>query len=65
MILLYKFKMRKKIENILTVVSLAVVLGCSYYSLSTLNQLTSYLNEIERVARMGDGSTFRIVKNEN
>ena len=64
MTLLYKFKM-KKIENILTVISLAVVLGCSYYSFSTLNQLTSYLNEIERVARMGDGSTFRIVKNED
>ena len=55
----------KSLENTLTVISLAVVLGCSYYSFSTLNQLTSYLNEIERVARMGDGSTFRIVKNED
>jgi len=55
----------KKIENILTVISLAVVLVCSYYSLSTLNQLTSHLNEIERVARMGDGLTYRIIKNEN
>jgi len=63
-ILLYKFEM-KKIEKTLTAVSLAVVLGCSYYSLSTLNQLMSYLNEIERVARMGDGLTYRIIKNEN
>ena len=55
----------KKIKNALTVISLSVVLGCSYYSLSTLNQLISHLNEIERVARMGDGSTYRIVKNEN
>ena len=55
----------KKIERSLTVASLAVVFGCSYYSLSTLNQLMSYLDDIERVARMGDGSTFRIIKNEN
>lgn len=55
----------KKIENILTVISLVVVFLCSYYSLSTLNQLMSHLNEIERVARMGDGSTYRIIKNEN
>ena len=63
-ILLYKFKM-KKIERVLTVASLAVVLGCSYYSFSTLNQLISFLDEIERVARMGDGSTFHIVKYED
>ena len=61
---LCKLKM-KKIERTLTVASLAVVLGCSYYSLSTLNQLMSHLNEIERVARMGDGSTYNIVKNED
>jgi hypothetical protein len=55
----------KKIERALTVISLAVVFGCSYYSLSTLNQLMSYLDYIEGVARMGDGSTFHIIKNEN
>jgi hypothetical protein len=55
----------KKIERLLTVASLAAVFGCSYYSLSTLNQLMSHLDDIERVARMGDGSTFRIIKNEN
>ena len=55
----------EKIERALTVASLAVVLGCSYYSFSTLNQLMSHLDDIERVARMGDGSTFSIVKNEN
>ena len=55
----------KKIERALTAASLVVVLGCSYYSLSTLNQLISYLDDIERVARMGDGSTFHIIKNEN
>jgi len=55
----------KKIKTILTIISLAVVLGCSYYSFSTLNQLMSYLDEIERVARMGNEPTYHIVKNEN
>jgi hypothetical protein len=55
----------KKIERLLTVASLAVVFGCSYYSLSTLNQLMSHLDDIERVARMGDGSSFHIIKDEN
>jgi hypothetical protein len=55
----------RKIEKMLTVAVLAVVFGCSYYSLSTLNQLMSHLDDIERVARMGNGSTFHIVKNEN
>jgi len=55
----------KKIEKALVVAVLAVVFGCSCYSLSTLNQLMSHLDDIERVARMGDGSTFHIIKNEN
>ncbi len=57
-----EFKM-KKIERTLTVISLAVVLGCSYYSFTSLNQLMFYLNEIERVARMGKAPTYHIVTN--
>jgi len=55
----------KKVKTILTIISLSVVLGCSYYSFLTLNQLMSYLDEIERVARMGNEPTYHIVKNEN
>jgi hypothetical protein len=54
----------KKIEKILAVTSMAIVIGCSYYSFMTLNQLMSHLNEIERVARMGNNPSHQTVSLE-
>ena len=54
----------KKIEKILAVTSMAIVIGCSYYSFMTLNQLMSHLNEIERVARIGNNPSYQIVSLE-
>jgi hypothetical protein len=54
----------KKIERILTIASMAIIIGCAYYSFVTLNQLMSHLNEIERVARIGNNSSYQIVSLE-
>ncbi len=54
----------KKIEKILAVTSMAIVIGCSYYSFMTLNQLMSHLNEIERVVRMGKNPSHQTVSLE-
>jgi len=51
----------KKIERILAIVSMTIIIGCSYYSFVTLNQLMSHLDEIERVARMGKNSPYQVV----
>jgi heme/copper-type cytochrome/quinol oxidase subunit 2 len=53
-----------KIERILTIASMAIIIGCSYYSFVTLNQLMSHLNEIERVAKMGNNPSYQIVSLE-
>ncbi len=53
-----------KIERILTIASMAIIIGCSYYSFMTLNQLMSHLNEIERVARIGNNPSYQIVSLE-
>ncbi len=50
--------------RLLTAISLAVLLGCSYYTFVTLGQLMSHLDEIERVARMGNPSPYHIVSVE-
>jgi heme/copper-type cytochrome/quinol oxidase subunit 2 len=54
----------KKIEKILAVASMAIVIGCSYYSFVTLNELMSHLNQIEIVARMGNNPSYQIVSLE-
>ena len=54
----------KKIEKILAIVSMTIIIGCAYYSFVTLNQLMSHLNEIERVARIGNNPSYQIVSLE-
>jgi|TARA_R110001583_G_scaffold51084_3_gene159310 hypothetical protein len=54
----------KKIERILAIASMAIIIGCAYYSFVTLNQLMSHLNEIERVARIGNNPSYQIVSLE-
>ena len=54
----------KKIERVLTIALMAIIIGCSYYSFVTLNQLMSHLDEIERVARMGKNPQYQVVSLE-
>ncbi len=51
----------KKIERVLTIALMAIIIGCSYYSFVTLNQLMSHLDEIERVARLGKNPQYQVV----
>jgi len=54
----------KKTERVLTIALMAIIIGCSYYSFVTLNQLMSHLDEIERVARMGKNPQYQVVSLE-
>ena len=54
----------KKTERVLTIVLMTIIIGCSYYSFVTLNQLMSHLDEIERVARMGKNPQYQVVSLE-
>jgi len=54
----------KKTERVLTIVLMTIIIGCSYYSFVTLNQLMSHLDEIERVARLGKNPQYQVVSLE-
>ena len=54
----------KKTERVLTIALMAIIIGCSYYSFVTLNQLMSHLDEIERVARLGKNPQYQVVSLE-
>ena len=44
---------------------MTIVIGCSCYSFVTLKQLMLHLDEIEKIARMGNHPSYQIVNFEN
>lgn len=55
----------KKTKRILAIVLMTIVIGCSCYSFVTLKQLMLHLDEIEKIARMGNHPSYQIVNFEN
>jgi len=54
----------KKIKTILAIASMTIVIGCSYYSFVTLNQLMLHLDAIEKIARIGNNPSYQTVSLE-
>ena len=52
--------MKKSKQDILALVFLLLIVLMTYYGYNTFNELMYYLEEIEQVARNGDG--FQVVK---
>lgn len=56
---------KDKITPIITYIFLLCALGLGYHAHTSLNTLMTYLDDIERVSRMGSGgSTWQVVRYE-
>ena len=56
---------KNKITPIITYIFLLCALGLGYHAHASLNTLMAYLDDIERVSRMGNGgSTWQVVRYE-
>ena len=57
--------MKDKITHAITYIFLLCALGLGYHTYASLNTLMAYLDDIERVSRMGSGgSTWQVVRYE-